>query len=283
MDCNFGRLGGLNVFPRTQVLARAACHLRSLNHGYITFQQHLIDYGIYPNKYEDPDGQALPPPENLEEMGFERFERADAHASKESQVVIPIIEGEVRDSKSVAGQVPFTNLENLTDGSLVPSNPDRYYSARPKQLDQQVRVQLGSYIVPSTQHDLPIAPNFFLTAKGPDGPPAVAERQACHDGALGARGINSLQTYGNPELDSDNKAYMLTSIYLLLQASLEMPCEYVITQIKAYALTSDVDTFRTGVSAYRNARDWAKQKRNKAIKRANETAARNKYNTSPSK
>ncbi|KAI0187943.1 hypothetical protein F4808DRAFT_466292 [Astrocystis sublimbata] len=45
-------------------------------------------------------------------------------------------------------------------------------------------------IVPSTQPDLPVAPNFFLAAKGPDGSLAVVERQACYDGALG--GIRSL-------------------------------------------------------------------------------------------
>jgi hypothetical protein len=46
-----------------------------------------------------------------------------------------------------------------------------------------------------TQHDLPIAPNFFLAAKGPDGSAAVAKRQACYDGALGERGMHSLQSY----------------------------------------------------------------------------------------
>ncbi|KAI0413998.1 hypothetical protein F5X98DRAFT_366206 [Xylaria grammica] len=278
------------------------------------FQQLLIDYGIYPNKYEYPDGQALPPPGNLEEIiqaivkprpslslsrfnqeDFERFERADAHAFKQAQVistVIPIIEGEgdVRNSRSVAGQVLFTNLEDPTDNLLIPGNPDRYYGARPEQLDQQVRMQLNKHIVPSTQHDLPIVPNFFLNVKGLDGTQAVAERQACYNGALGARGMNSLQTYSNPESNADNKAYTLTSTYHggqlkiyatypLSRASLEIRREYAMMQVKAYALTSDVDTFRTGVSAYRNARDWAKKKRDEAIQRANETAARDRRDT----
>ncbi|OAX83764.1 hypothetical protein ACJ72_01879 [Emergomyces africanus] len=47
--------------------------------------------------------------------------------------------------------------------------------------------------VPSTQKDHLIAPNFFQDAKGPDGSPAVATRQACYDGAMGARGIYSYQ------------------------------------------------------------------------------------------
>ncbi|KAI0423504.1 hypothetical protein F5Y09DRAFT_336530 [Xylaria sp. FL1042] len=278
------------------------------------FQQLLIDHGIYPDNYEYPNGQVLPPPENLEEMmqaiveprsslcpslysreDFERFRRADARVRKERQVisdVIPIIEGEVRDGSYVSGQVPFTNLEDPTGGLLVPGNPDRYYGARPEQLDRQVRMQLNKHIVPSTQHDLPIVPNFFLNVKGPNGTLAVAGCQACYDGALGARGMNSLQRYGDPELGADGKAYTLTSTYHggilkiyatypLSRASPEMPREYAMMQVKAYALTSDVDSFRTGVNAYRNARDWAKQKRDEAIQRANETAARDRRDTLP--
>ncbi|KAF1951278.1 hypothetical protein CC80DRAFT_424979, partial [Byssothecium circinans] len=53
-------------------------------------------------------------------------------------------------------------------------------------LSRQVRTKLSSLIIPSTQHDLLIALNFFLAAKGPNGLLAVARRQACYDGALGA-------------------------------------------------------------------------------------------------
>ncbi|KAI0201878.1 hypothetical protein F4808DRAFT_469180 [Astrocystis sublimbata] len=271
------------------------------------FQQLLIDYGIYPDNYEYPNGQRLPPPENLEEImeeiikprpslspsqfsqeDFQQFQRANARARQEWQAisdVLPIIEGEVRYSSCVSGQIPFTNLEDLTDNLLVPGNPDRYYGARPEQLDRRVRIQLGKHIVPSTQHDLPFVPNFFLNVKGPKGSPEVAENQACYNGALGARGLNSLQAYSDPDLDSSNKAYTLTSIYqkgflkiyasyLLPRADPGMRREYAMMQVKAYALTSDIDAFRIGVSAYRNARDWAKQKRDEAIQRANETVLR---------
>lgn len=53
-----------------------------------------------------------------------------------------------------------------------------------------------SSVIPSTQEDLPIAPSFFLAAKGPDGSAAVTKRQASHDGAMGAKGIDSLKSYG---------------------------------------------------------------------------------------
>jgi hypothetical protein len=65
-----------------------------------------------------------------------------------------------------------------------------------------------------------MAPNFFLAAKGPDGSAAVANRQACYDGALGARGMQSLQSYRQDEPVYDNNAFTLTSIYH--NGSLEM-------------------------------------------------------------
>lgn len=96
----------------------------------------------------------------------------------------------------MAGEVPFTNLDHLTDGTLVPENPDLYYGARPEQLDREVRRELDVHVIPSTQQDLPIALNFFLEVKGPDGSLSVPSRQACYDGDLVARGIHSLQSYG---------------------------------------------------------------------------------------
>ncbi|KAI1825064.1 hypothetical protein F4861DRAFT_211971 [Xylaria intraflava] len=274
------------------------------------FQQHLIDHGIYPHRYRYPDRRTPPPPPgNLEKImqviarprpslspsrftqdSFEIFEQANADAFKEGEVisdVLPIIEGAVENRKCVSGQIPFTNLDHLTDGSLVPGNPDRYYGARPEQIHKQVRVELSGHIVPSTQHDLPIAPNFFLAVKGLDGSSAVAARQASYDGALGARGMHSLRSYRDPEADFDNGAYTITSTYhdgqLKMYTSHPLPPAvpgasggYVTTQIKAYALTSDADSFRTGAGAYRNARDWARQMRDEAIKKANEASARDK-------
>ena len=77
--------------------------------------------------------------------------------------------------------MPFTNLAHLTDDTLVPGNPDLYYGARPEHLDRRVRNELSGRINPLTQVDLPMAPDFFLAAKGPDGFAAVAKRQASYD------------------------------------------------------------------------------------------------------
>ena len=270
------------------------------------FQQHLVDFGIYPDGYEYPDGRIPSEPENIKEIArllaqrrpslsrswfsredFRKFKQADTHAAKKREVttsVIPIIEGDIGDNKCVAGQIRFTNLDHLTDGSLVPGNPDLYYGARPEQLDRQVRAELGGRIIPSTQQDLPIVPNFFLAAKGPDGSLVVAQRQACYDGALGARGMQDLFSYGKSKPIFDNHAYTITCTYhggtLKMFTSHPIPPanpgvrpKYVTTQIKAYALTSDYDTFRQGAAAYRNGRDWAKRQRDEAIQRGNERVA----------
>ncbi|KAH7114601.1 hypothetical protein EDB81DRAFT_630818, partial [Dactylonectria macrodidyma] len=195
--------------------------------------------------------------------------------------VIPIIEGDVGDRKCVARQVPFTNLDHLTDGTLVPGNPDLYYGARPEQLDQKVRRELGGHIIPSTQHDLPIIPNFFLEVKGPDGSAAVAKRQLLYDMALGATGYDAIRSYKADAVKFDNKAYTIGCTYQDGQLKMygSHPIEpsisrkkpgIVMTQLKAFALTNDPDTFRQGAAAYRNGRDWAKQQRDQAIAQANE-------------
>jgi len=129
---------------------------------------------VKPNNWEEINQRLAQPRPSLSPSKFsdeehERFVQADVDAPKEKQVselVIPIIEGKIADAKCRSGGIPFTNLDPLTDGTLKPGNPDIYYGARPEQLSREVRDELGGQVVPSTQHDLPIAPNFFLAAKG---------------------------------------------------------------------------------------------------------------------
>jgi hypothetical protein len=269
------------------------------------FQQNLIDGGVYPHAYRYPDGQVPAKPNNWDEINrrlsqprpslspskfseeaYEKFIQADADAVKEKQVttsVIPIIEGDIRDAKCVSGGIPFTNLDHLTDGTLVPGNPDIYYGARPEQLNRRVRDKFSGRIIPSTQHDLPIAPNFLVAAKGPDGSLAVAGRQACYDGALGARGMHSLQSYGQENPPHDNKAYTITSIYhggqlKMFTSHLSQPTspegrpEYYMNQVNTWGMTGNIETFRQGATYYRNARDWTKEQRDETIRLANERA-----------
>lgn len=220
---------------------------------------------------------------SLEEV-YEEFIQADIDVFKEDQgmeSVLPIIKGKITNAKCGAGRVPFTNLNHLVDSKLVPGNSDLYYGARPEQLNRKIRDELSSQIIPSTQVDLPIVPNFFLAAKGPDGFISVAGRQACYDGALGARGIHSLQSYGQDEPTYDNNAYTILSIYhggtlKIYTSHLAQPNgpgsrpEYYMNQLDTFAMTGNANSFRQGLTAFRNARDWAKEQRDKAISQVNE-------------
>ncbi|CEJ82667.1 hypothetical protein VHEMI02716 [[Torrubiella] hemipterigena] len=85
------------------------------------FEKHLIDHHILPDEYEYADGQFPPEPE-----------------------------GEIADRNCVAGGIPFTNFDDLTDGTLAAGNPSFFYGARREQLDQNVRNQLDVLISPST-------------------------------------------------------------------------------------------------------------------------------------
>ncbi|KAI1974678.1 hypothetical protein LOZ53_003380 [Ophidiomyces ophidiicola] len=267
------------------------------------FEQKLIDNGVYPKGYEYPDGRVPAKPNNWEEINerlrqprsslspskfcekdFQKFERADTNASKEKPVtsfVVPTIDGDIDDPKCVGGDYPFGNLAPLTDGTLANAKPDHFFGARPEQLKPEIRDELNEFIIPSTQSSLPMAPNFFLEAKGPDGSPAVATRQACYDGVLGARGIHKLQSYKRDEPVYDNNAYTIISTYQAGQLKLytthptapresDGRPEYIMTQLNAWSMVGSADGFRQGASAYRNARDWAKEQRDEFIKSANE-------------
>ncbi|PLB50898.1 hypothetical protein P170DRAFT_474447 [Aspergillus steynii IBT 23096] len=280
------------------------------------FEQHIIDHGIYLVGYgygyhDDTEstgveestglGEPAEPPEpanlddisqplsqrphlplNLTRKDFLEFRRASQRAKKEHQVlkdVVPIIEGKASDKHHSSGRYPFKNLAPLTDGTLAPAKPDIFYGAYPQQLNPHVRNELEDKIIPSTENSLPAIPNFFFEVKGLDGSMAVCLRQACYDGALGARAMQALQSFqGNPVYDGN--AYTITATFgggtLTLYAHHPVEPkspgdrpEYFMTDLGAWAMNGSFQTFEEGVIAYRNARQWAKEKRNEFIAAAN--------------
>lgn len=269
------------------------------------FQMHLIQHGIYPRGYQFPDDRDPPEPDNLDEIvealrqrrrslsptrfskdDFRKFQRAEGRAFNESVVtrsVIPIIEGDINHGDVMNANVSFENLNHLTDGSLVSAQPDLYYGSQPATLHRKVRRNLHNYVVPSTQEELPIAPNFFLEIKGPAGTLSVASRQAAYCGVLGERGILQLHSYGHVVPVYDNKAHTITAIYssgnlklYAIHAVRRGPPaprpEYFITLVGSWGIDGDVESFRRGTAAFRNARDWARQQREDAIRKANAAA-----------
>jgi hypothetical protein len=268
------------------------------------FEQNLIKHGVYPYGYRHPDGQRAPKPDNWEEVqqimaeprpslspsrfsdgAFERFVDKTTEALDEADVMtkaFPILEG---DSDLPSGiKRTFGNLAALTDGTIVDAQPDFYYGARPDQLDPRVQKELNSYIVPSVNDRAPMLPNNFTEGKGPGGTWAVVKRQVGYDGALGARGMQHLQSYGQPEPVYDNNAYTITSTFdaehlHMYTAHPTAPAnpggqpEYHMNQLNSWGMTGNLETCRQGATAYRNMRDWTKKKRDEFIEAANERAA----------
>ncbi|KAG6016415.1 hypothetical protein E4U54_001514 [Claviceps lovelessii] len=264
------------------------------------FEQHLIDHNIFPPLHV---GDRLPDPKNLNQIrrvlekrrrslsprrftdeDFEKFQHVHARATRESRVVgtvIPIIEGDIGDPACAASDIAFSNLEHLTDGSLVFAKPGLYHGARAEHLKREIREDLNGLIAPSSEHDQPILPNNFLEVKGPAGSSTVVTRQATYSAALGSRAFHALQTYRTIDQSYDNNSYVLAWTYqsghLLAYASYPVPPStpgtqpgYAMKILNSWSLIGAPDMFRQGVAAYRNGRDWAKLQRDQAIARANE-------------
>ncbi|KAK3167059.1 hypothetical protein OEA41_010184 [Lepraria neglecta] len=221
-------------------------------------------------------------PSRFSETVFEAFQQTNEEALTEGTVIstiFPIIAGSARIPYSE--NLYFRNLKDLTDGSITKAKPDFYDRSRPAELDKHIREELGPYIVPSTNTAAPYLPNLFTKAKGPKGASDVYKRQALYDGFLSARGIHELWSYVDPETSYDDNTYTITSTYhpsgLLTiytthptaSGSPTNPTEYRMTQLRSFAMTDAPDTFRQGAGALRNARDWAKEKREELITAAN--------------
>lgn len=268
------------------------------------FEQKLIDRGIYPDGYRQPNGSRPPKPENINEIrevlarpraslspsafsetAFEDFQDSNCQAKAESKAmanVIPVIAGSKDKQYESMGDILFNHLKPI-DPDLSSPKPDIYYGAKPAQIEPRVRRDLGRYVIPSNRTNLPAAPNFFLEGKSASGRPDVAQNQALYDGVIGARGIFEIQNYGKPTRVYDGNAYTMAATYsdgqLKMYAthprqstSAADEPEYYMTQLRAYAMTDTSDSFRQGAAAFRNARELMEEQRNRFIADANAVA-----------
>ncbi|KAI0426085.1 hypothetical protein F5Y09DRAFT_76522 [Xylaria sp. FL1042] len=268
------------------------------------FEQHLIDHSIYLEGYEHPENRGTLEPENLGQIRqgllatraslspsrapdllFRDFRQKNKTKSEGTVMrnVIPLIAGSADIPNE--GHLPFTNLESLTNETTVKPVPDYFDGARMKDIYAKVRHDLNKTIIPTKHADVPMAANFFLEAKAPKGGADVALRQAGYDGAYGAHAMHSLQNYGKEESVYDNNAYTFSSTYHAGTSTLQLYAhhptapttpggrpEYHMTQLDGYQMTGNPKTFIDGTTAFRNARDIAKQHRDSFIDAANTRA-----------
>jgi hypothetical protein len=265
------------------------------------FEQNLIDGGIYPyNRGSKPNNaqdirndmrapRASLSPSRFGDEDFDAFvdlcDRAGDEATARADIM-SIIAGESRKKHYYAADRKFNHLEPLTD-DLPTAQPDLYDGAYPQQIDRSVRRDLGKHIVPSNNTSLPAAPNFFLEGKSAGGRADVAKRQACHDGAIGARAMHSLQNYQSAVPKYDGKAYSYSSTYHQGTATLQLyahhltppktpggPPECHMSQLDSFGMTGNINTFIAGAGGFRHNRDRAKTNRDDFIDHANQIARR---------
>ncbi|ATY65041.1 hypothetical protein A9K55_005004 [Cordyceps militaris] len=260
------------------------------------FEQNLIDHNIYPEGFKHTDGRTTPEPNNLDSIveslaypraslspsqfsisAFKSFRAANSQVVSKGKVMADILPT-IRGNSEILneGNLPFANLKSITNGTTVDAVPNWYDGSYTKEISKTVRQG------PTSHAQAPVVPNFFIEAKAPRGGADVAKRQACLDGAVGARAMHSLQNYGEDVPVCDGNAYTFSSTYHAGTGTLQLYAhhatgptaeeeqpEYHMTQIDSWGMTGNVDTFRRGATAFRNARDLARQQRETFIKAAN--------------
>ena len=234
---------------------------------------------------------------------FRAFNRADDQVSVAADArerVISQLQGATQHTSHVGWEILFDNIANilpyeaeavgdmkgLVGGRSI--RPDYYYGIHPGRLanDLEIRNELSQYIMPSTESTRPMVPNFFIEAKGPKGLYVDVVNQACIDGAIDARGMHKLQTYGQRVPKYNNNTSAITCIYKdgTLKIYAHHPGqpngrgtepEYYMNQLRAFAMTDNCDTLRQGMTAFRNSVEWADEQRNAVIEQAKAVANSN--------
>ncbi|KAK4065120.1 hypothetical protein Purlil1_14048 [Purpureocillium lilacinum] len=265
------------------------------------FEAHLAENGVYmnnrrskPNNAKDIQNElakerASLSPSKFSDGAFETFQRQNEDAVFESDVMATLVPrlcgtSDIRSKQNVL----FTELKPITDDSAVKPKPDFFDGAHLLDLSPQLREDenLRAMVIPTKHLNVPVAPNFFLEAKGPEGNPIVAQRQACHVGAHGARAMGYLRNSGESEPGYDGNAYTISSTYhagtgtlqlfshhVTAPSAAEGQPEYHMTQLDTWGMTGNIDSFRRGATAFRNAREMAERYRGAFIHAANTRAA----------
>ena len=263
------------------------------------FEQYLIDNNIFPQGYRFPNGRLAPKPNDIDclrqelsvaraslslstfsESAFEEFSQKNRTCSEGTAMrnVIPIITGDSKIPNE--GHLPFINLSSLTNNTTTKPVPDFFDGAHPESIHKTIRIALNQMIIPTKHAATPILPTFFLEAKAPRGDAHVARRQACYNGAYGARAMHILQNYGETEPIFDGNSDTISAIFyegnlelfahhVRAPASAETQPEYYMTKLRGFHLTDSRETFIAGATAFRNARDFAARHRDRVIQTAN--------------
>ncbi|CAH0044890.1 unnamed protein product [Clonostachys solani] len=264
------------------------------------FLRKCIRYNIYPRTHTTPKRNYSPRPQNIDSIlemlrpkpgdhlvgdaEFKNFESAAAHATSQAYVmghlVTMLLGG--RGFKSMEN-VPFLNLDSMTDGELSAPQPDLCDGVQPETVEDSVRDDLETIIAPSEESESPLVTNFFLQAEGPQGTINVAQKQVTLDGAYGSRMMHALQNFGKGTPEYDENAYTFSATYIegilsLFAHHVAAPTihtkghpGYHITLLRGFVLHDEL-AFADGIYALRALRQLARTYREEFIEIANERA-----------
>ena len=238
-----------------------------------------------PANYDDLRDRLAQPrgslsPSQFSESKYEDFLDAVENAREEAQVMSDVF-ATLKGPKIYPSTTnrPCNNWAPLVSANLVIPQPDFFDGERQTPGDAELRQILDSLIVPSTSSNAPFLPNFLVELKAPGASAEIARRQIVYDGAFAARAMLHLRAYGGEEI-YDGNAYTLTSTYT--DGKLEIfahsmtppdeagkrPCHHTVSLGK-WMLDEDIHAYRRGATAFRNARDLAREFREAFISDAN--------------
>ncbi|KAK2768857.1 hypothetical protein FQN54_000717 [Arachnomyces sp. PD_36] len=244
--------------------------------------------------------------EAFAEFDMRSYGAVDEDKTKRS--VIPIIAGDSADIPH-GENISFNNLRDLADGSLAPAKPLFFDGAYPSAIDQRIRDEIGSYIMP-VEEDVddndkgenmnsgdarkaisPCLPNFFMEILGADRELGAGRRRAFYHGALGARGIHELRSLVDPGNLLNDRAYTITAVYqnsrhgsslrlytvhpILIHENQEDVSNskgrtgYRVAHLGRWELLKGQNNLAAGACALRNAREFAAEQRDELIAKAN--------------
>ncbi|KAL9617721.1 MAG: hypothetical protein Q9160_007495 [Pyrenula sp. 1 TL-2023] len=265
------------------------------------FVQKMADIGVYHhnraskplNLQEIRDYLAQPhrlmSASELAKADFEKFTAQCEEAAHEPSGIVGLIqviagEGIAKHYHSMS-DVIYNNSRQFARG-IACAKPDFCDGARPDDIHRHVRDELDRIIIPSNNTHYLAAPNFFLEGKGISGRVDVAKRQACHDGAIGARAMHALQNYklDDPVYDGKARSFACTlqkgsGLFQLYVTHLTPPKtdnghpEYHMTLVVAHVMIGNLTGFRDAIVAFQDARDLARSYRDESIQAANERAS----------
>ncbi|KAL9108683.1 MAG: hypothetical protein Q9227_006629 [Pyrenula ochraceoflavens] len=264
------------------------------------FEQKLADIGVYhhnrtskPQNLQEIQDYSAQPNATMSSSqfgaaAFENFtaqcERA-AHEPSGIASIIPIIAGkETFEPYHSMSDVVFNHSKKFAN-CIAFARPDYCDGARPDDINLHVRHELDHIIIPSKNKHYLAAPNFFFEGKSISGRNDVVKRQACHDGAIGARAMHNLQNYKIDDSVYDGKArsfaatlqkgsglFQLYVTHLTPPKATDGHPEYHMTLIFAHVMIGNLTGFHEAIVAFRNARELARSYRDELIQAANERA-----------